>query len=309
MDAHSGPRPRKPTFLTFFCLFGFAPVLMACWGTSRVIEGTPVVGERKCASLAFSQYAVNLGEVPAVGTIPASFYFWNQCDRPLRITALQASCGCLAPKIIGGKEEFGPGEHGQFMVTVKTANESPGPKFYSVTVRYDDGGPREAQVHFRLVIPERKVTVSPAEVYFYQLSGREDSREILVEDHRGSRLQVLGAEISTKQAKVRIGPAEPGANGSWTTPIRLDVPAVVRPGREIALLSIKTNDPEYSVIKVPVLIQGAPPRIQQTAGEAEIPADDQSQSDRPSPQRDADSRTRQKPESVSPPQGLKPGSS
>ncbi|MCA8995587.1 MAG: DUF1573 domain-containing protein, partial [Planctomycetaceae bacterium] len=260
--------PRRPhvSFLhKGLYLLAVFPVLLSLWGTTRFVEARPVVGERTPATLTFFQHAVNLGEVPAVGTIPASFFFENQSNRPVRITALEPSCGCLTPQLRNEKKEYSPGEQGQFTVAVHTANEKPGPKNYAVTVKYDDGAPREAVVRFRLAVPERKVTVQPSEVYFYQLTGQPDARDIQIEDHRGTRLNVRQAFIDSDQIQVSVGDGKVLPNGVWSTSISLNAPAVVRPGREIAILKVQTDDPEYGLIQVPVLIQGRPEGIQQTA--------------------------------------------
>lgn len=243
------------------------PAALAVWSTERIPAARAVHGESERSSLVFSQYAVNLGEIPPTATIPVPFDFHNAGDRPLTLVKLDPSCGCLAPRVEQEKMSYAPGESGRFVVSVKTANESAGPKEYRVRVQYDDGRPREQLVHFRMVIPHKKVTVAPSELYFYQLNGKADWREIVVEDHRGGSLTVQGAAISSGESIVTVGEKYRHADGHWATPIRIDVPARPNPGKEIVMLTVRTDDSEYPEIRVPILIYGPTQPIQLTGGE------------------------------------------
>ncbi|MEW4488671.1 DUF1573 domain-containing protein [Thalassoglobus sp. JC818] len=215
----------------------------------------PIAGKIARETLIFSQYAVDLGPVPPLETIPAHFDFRNLGDTDVRILKLEPSCGCLNPRLFDDKMVYGTGESGRFYVSVKTANEAPGPKDYTVRVSYDDGELKERIVRFRMVIPERKVTVTPAEVYFYQTHGNPDSREILVQDHRGRQLNVLRVESKSNNVSAEIGERRIRGQGV-EVPIRIDVPGDVAPGKETCWLKIETDDPEYQVIQVPILIWG-----------------------------------------------------
>lgn len=250
-------------------LLALLPLGLATWNTERVPLARTVSGSTQRPSLAFSQYAVHRGDVPPIGTIPIPFEFCNTGDRPLTLIKLDPSCGCLAPRVEQDKMTYAPGEWGRFYVSVKTANESPGPKEYRVRVEYDDGQPREETVHFHMTIPRQKVTVKPSELYFYQLNGKADSREILVEDHRGGSLEVLGAAVSSGEAIVTVGERLQHQEGYWVTPVRIDIPDRDTPGREIVTITIRTDDQEYPEIRVPMLIHGPSQKIQLTGGEHE----------------------------------------
>ncbi|MBT5019004.1 DUF1573 domain-containing protein [Planctomicrobium sp.] len=245
---------------------GFVPALLAGLFTQTAPQERPISGTAERSKLVFSQYAVHLGEVRPVGTIPAHFDFVNMGEKPLEILKLEPSCGCLAPRLYEDKKVYAPGEHGRFYVSVKTANETPGPKDYTVKVSYDDGVPQERMVSFRLTVPEKKVSVTPSEVYFYQTQGKADFREIMVEDHRGRNLNILDVVCSTEYAQIQVG--EKIIEGSVSrTPIRIDVPAEVPRGKSTALITIQTDDPDYQKIRVPILIWGPTSNIQQTSVE------------------------------------------
>ncbi|TWT55585.1 hypothetical protein KOR42_27120 [Thalassoglobus neptunius] len=238
-------------------LFAFAllPFVISAFAAHSSDAARPISGQVPRETLIFSQYAVDLGLVPPLETIPAHFDFRNLGDSDVRILKLEPSCGCLNPRLFDDKKVYGTGESGRFYVSVKTANEAPGPKDYNVRVSYDDGELKERIVRFRMVIPERKVTVTPAEVYFYQTHGNPDSREILVQDHRGQQLNVLRVESKSDNISAEIGERRIRGQGV-EVPIRIDVPGEVAPGKETCWLKIETDDPEYRVIQVPILIWG-----------------------------------------------------
>ncbi len=259
---------RLPLWATGLVLCGLTPAVLAGIFTQAVPVARPISGLVERDPLVFSQYAVHLGEVRPVGTVPAHFDFFNAGTTPIEILKLDPSCGCLAPRLYGEKTRYEPGEQGRFYVSVKTANEAPGPKEYTVKVNYNDGKPQERIVSFKLTVPEKKVSISPAEVYFYQTHGQADSREIVLEDHRGLNLNIIDLEYNDSTAQVTLG--EKVVEGSTSrTPIRIDVPGDVPPGRHVSVLTIHTDDSEYRTIRVPILVWGPKSNIQQ-ASAAEI---------------------------------------
>lgn len=266
--------PRVSIAIALFA--AFSPALLAGLLTHHAPQGRSLVGEIERDQLIFSQYALNLGTVRPTGTVPAYFDFFNAGETPLKILSLKASCGCLAPRLIDEKTVYAPGEHGRFYISVKTANESPGEKDYTVDVQYDNGEVKNRSVSFQLTIPEKKVSVVPSEVYFYQLTGKADSREIVVEDHRGKALNILDVSCSSDHAAITLGEKIIEGN-SAKTPIRIDVPGDVPSGRSTAVLTMRTDDPEYAVIKVPILIWGPEKGVQPVNAEEVQAVDPQSE--------------------------------
>ena len=257
MDAWTKPGRGRTIWLTLVLALGTG--LLAVWGTERTPQPRPVEPATQ-RSLTFAQSGLNVRTVPPVGTFDVHFDFVNSGDRPLRIEELKPSCGCLRPRLYDDQREFKPGEQGRFYVGVRTATEEPGPHRYSVTVNYNDGAPQSEEVQFRLVVPERKVLVEPAQLLFYQLSGTPDSRRVLVTDARGHDLQIQSVELSTpiKGVTATVEPRVRDDAGYWQTPIRVDVAAEFPPERQIAFLNLTTNDSEYPTIKVALMVQGRP---------------------------------------------------
>lgn len=225
-------------------------------------------------ALAFDQYMVNFGEPQPRATHEAQFHFENRSSRPVKITQIKPSCGCLTPMIVGYKnrkrvddlKEFAPGEHGVLAMGIRPAKEQPGDKSYTVAVSYDDGQPRTEIVEFRITLPKKKLTVEPNELYFYQLTSEPDSRVVVVKDFRDKPVRVLGVEAVTAGRKsearplpdvtVTLGEMTPGADGEASWPIQVDVGPDLAPGRMDGWLVISTDDPDAPRIKIPILLFG-----------------------------------------------------
>ena len=246
--------------------------------SSRTLAAIP--GPARPA-LAFHQYMINFGQPQPRAIHEAQFHFENRSSRPVKITGVKPSCGCLTPKIVGfnaqrkheARTEFAPGEHGVLAMGIRPAKEQPGEKSYTVAIHYDDGQPRTETLEFRITLPKKKLTVEPNELYFYQLNGEPDSRVVMVRDFRDKPARVLGAEATTagKAADalplpgvtVVLGAATPGADGEATWPIQVSISPDLAPGRMDGWLVISTDDPEAPRIKIPILLFG---REQGTAG-------------------------------------------
>lgn len=245
------------------------PLAAALLGTAAVPAGRPVQGGKTLPPLALRQYSVNLREVAAAGTITAPFAFWNRSDRPLEITRLEPSCGCLAVKLLGKDHRFTPGMHGLFEAQVQTAREAPGPHTYRVKIHYNDGTPREEVVTFRLQIPERTVSVTPSELYFYQLSGEPLTGELTVEDHRvGAPLKIVEVKSNRPDIRVQLDPQRGG--GGVSAGVRVEVPGDVAPGTHLGAITLVTDDEDFPEIRVPVFLQGPPDKVQLTSGTAPV---------------------------------------
>lgn len=224
-----------------------------------VPEATPL------PALAFSQYGVSYPHVEPMPVISAPFEFTNRGSVPLTIEKLEPSCGCLRVHMARGQKTFAPGESGALLVQMHTANEQPGMHFYTIDVTARGAEEQREQLTFRVVLPERKITIEPAEVFFYQLSGEPDSRTVYVTDHRettSAALEVtevqtvaLDADVSASLTAVAL-PAEVDERGHRRIPIVIHAPADVPLGRHTELVRIATNDPEFSQLTFPALVQG-----------------------------------------------------
>lgn len=208
-------------------------------------------------ALAVDRYLLNLGESDDVRFVVGRFGFRNAGELPLEITDLQPSCGCLKPQL--DKRIYAPGEEGELFLRVQTAGEAPGPHEYFVDVKYADPEPRGARLTLKVVLPEAKVVVRPKALVFYQLGTQETTREITVTDMRTGRKTVLEpveVKSSSDLARVALAGVDEDEDGHRRIRLTVTAAADVPPGIHRALISLRTNDAEHSLLQVPVVVQG-----------------------------------------------------
>lgn len=240
-------------------LAGLIPCAFAWIAAAIPTRASTSVRPDALPPLAFEQYGVSYPEVRPYPVVEAHFDFQNRGNSAITIEEVEPSCGCLRWHLQGAKETYLPGETGSLVVRLFTANEKPGPHFYTLNVTSRGRDTQQEQLSFRVVLPERKVSIEPAEVYFYQLNGEPDSRTVFLTDYRSDRqapLQVTGVESLSPQITTEVLPAETDDQGRRRIPVLLTVPGVVSSGRETTFVRLATNDPEFSHIAFPVLIEG-----------------------------------------------------
>jgi hypothetical protein len=240
-------------------LLTLLPAVTAFFLTCRIPVGAAVSGDTARPPLAFAQYAVNLREVEAKPLIDARFDFWNRGDEPLTITQLDPSCGCLTPTLERNQKTFAPGERGSFAVFVRTANESPGPKEYTILARYESGGEEFAQyLTFRLTVPRLKLSIEPQQLIFYEFAKRPEPLKVYVSDYRGTPIQVLDATTPSDLFTVTVLDREVDNQGQIRVPILVEVTGEIPAGRKMERMTIKTSDPEFNTLQVPITVFGRP---------------------------------------------------
>lgn len=224
------------------------------------VKARPVASVTARDSLAFEQYLVNLGAPPPRSEYFARFAFRNIGSQPLKILELKPSCGCLNPRL--EKNEFAPGEGGEFFLRVRAANEKPGPHEYFCQVLYDDGQPRETQVRFKISLPEERVEIRPRALIVYQFNNQPTTREVTITDFRAAsderplaRLELLEATCTLPWVEVAIGDVELDTLGQRQQKVLAtftDVP----PGTHDGSILVRTNVPEFAELRVPLRVEG-----------------------------------------------------
>ena len=227
------------------------------------VKAQPVASSGARDSLAFEQYLVNLGAPPPRSEYLARYAFRNVGSQPLKITALKPSCGCLNPRL--EHKEFAPGEGGEFFLRVRAANEKPGPHEYSCQVLYDDGQPREAEVRFKISLPQERVEIRPRSLLVYQFNNQPTTREITITDFRAApddrplaRLEMLEATCTLKWVDVAIGEAQFDEIGQRQQKVIVTI-TDVPPGKHDGSIIVRTNISEYSELRVPLRVDGLSP--------------------------------------------------
>jgi hypothetical protein len=227
-------------------------------------------------ALAFDQYLVDLGPVAPSEEIRAHFDFTNRGHAPVTVTELVPSCGCLQPQM--EKKVYRTGESGHFVVRVQTANENPGLKEYTIAVKYADPVAREETVIFRVILPDNQVIVRPRALALYQIGEQGPGlkpQQIEVTDRRNRHLNITRVECSRDFAHVELGDSKIDDAGQWHGHLDVTVPNRLPAGRVEAVVRIFTDDPDYKVLRVPLIIEGGPgrkridPHVQPTSGTLE----------------------------------------
>ncbi len=233
------------------------------------------------AAISFSQYAVTIRETSAVPAIHTHFDFQNRSDKPVQITRVKPSCGCVSSRIAGfkltstkeerNKKTYGPNERGTIELTLPTANESPGRHQYTISVTWNDGVEHQTDLKFNVELPAKSVRLEPKELHFYQY-GERLSRTVRVIDERNKVLDVVDVRLQYYQGEGKSRPEVPGEvaeasvlpseitpDGKRATPIQVEVSADVPPATNIVHLVVTTSDPDFKTLMVPIWIQPRKP--------------------------------------------------
>lgn len=206
-------------------------------------------------ALAFRQYAVDLGKIQAMSESRATFVFFNRGKSPVEITKVVPSCSCLVPRV--DQKQFAPGEDGKIILRIQPANEKPGPKELFADVSYNDPEPREVRLTFKLDIPERQMSVTPAQMMVFHPAGSDQTvATFTVTDGRKKSFELTDVAANTELITSAIGERTVSPTGEWSQTVKVTIPGELPSGKHHVLLRIKTTDPDYQELRVPMLLQG-----------------------------------------------------
>ncbi|HBN77401.1 MAG TPA: hypothetical protein DD473_16660 [Planctomycetaceae bacterium] len=245
------------TFLTV--LLAVFPVIGSAWASSSPSpKKFTAPGSQK--ELAMHIHMVHMREVDLrEGKAVAEFSFHNASQSPLTISKIKPSCGCVTIRM-QEQEAFQPGENHKFYVEVDTAGETSGLHEYTIDIAYhteDSKTSEQEKVLFRVEVPEKKVTVKPRALIFYQLSEQKTKQTVTLTDFRDrSHFEVL--EIASSLDSIQIENQQTGQDEYGHLQITFDVAVSgkVPSGRQTQQISVTTTDAEFSQIKIPVLLYG-----------------------------------------------------
>lgn len=211
--------------------------------------------------LAFHQYMVNLDKVQALRSHDATFSFTNHDEEAMELRRLETSCGCLTQQL--EQRIIEPGQSGRFKLWIQSASQSPGPKQYTCQAFYgpvsDPQVEYKADLVFRITLPEQSVVVTPKAIIFHQPNNQITEHSLEVTDLRFKRLRVVGASSPSPLVSVRVVPGFELTTTEREEGVvaRINVAVgAVPPGRHNAVVEIKTDDDEFDVLAIPVLIYG-----------------------------------------------------
>lgn len=242
------------------CATALVPFAGALAASSLPMRPAVIAAGSSTNSLAFEQYQVNLGPIPPRPEVMARYTFRNVGQHPIHVTELQPSCGCLNPQM--EKRDYAPGESGSFHLRVQTASQNTGPQDFTVRVKFEerpDGlTPVEqppVELAFKMILPEKQVSIHPRALAFYQLGTEPTMQEVAIVDDRGQGLQIIDVKTSSPFIEAEVAHSETHEKVTQHT-LKVTVAGTVPPGRTRALINVRTNDPTYKVLQIPILIQG-----------------------------------------------------
>lgn len=239
----------------------FIAASIAYWTGSSTQKST--AGESRPA-LAFETYLVDTGMVKETArAVGARFRFKNLSDQTVTVKDLVPSCGCLQPQL--EKKVYEPGEIGEFQLKMETAGESPGQKEYFVDFKYEDPVERSTRLTFKLELPVRRLVIKPKALVIYQFTPGRTIHPVTVSDYRGGNsFEIISLKSTTKYAKVELKQPEEN-DGIRQQKLEVIVEDLVPPGKHNGLIVIKTNDPDFPELYVPLIIQGPDQKTVQKA--------------------------------------------
>lgn len=217
-------------------------------------------------SLLFATYMYHHGTDPVElsSTLESRFVFRNEGTEPVVIGEIERSCGCMSPRLT--QREVAPGERGEILVPIATVNQTPGFHEYTLTVHYNDPQPRRTTLTIKATFPEQMVVVQPRALYLSQKTDRTIPFQVSVSDFREQRLKVTGIQSSTPYVKVNLQAETKNATIQQTAFADHDAGSVFRingevqpsipSGRHDVLLVAQTDDPDYAMLTVPMLLNG-----------------------------------------------------
>lgn len=195
------------------------------------------------------------------GRAIARYEFHNAAAEPLRIRSIKPSCGCVTVRLNQPAEGYASQQAGEFYLEVDTAAEAAGQHEYEVRIEYQlaEAEPESTQVRFRVDVPEKKVSVQPRALIFYQFSEESTQQQVTITDFRANReLELLSLQPQGSGMTLSAPARGEDAHGHRTWTFELTVSGSRPPGRQTGYIEIDTNDAEFPELRIPVLIYGPP---------------------------------------------------
>jgi hypothetical protein len=212
-------------------------LVLAAWGNVR-------------AEVICEQPVAQMGTIKAGAPLSHRFTFTNKGTAPVELTGARASCACFRPNL--PKRSLAPGESATLDLVGNTLAQSAGPQTWRVRVEY-----REAGVDRELVLDVQAIVVVEVEVLPPVLTittDREMSHELIVRDLRRDPLVLTGVETTSPALRARLGEVTVAPGGGWARRVVVEVGADYPVGRRDELLVLRSKDPDYPELRVPITV-------------------------------------------------------
>jgi hypothetical protein len=217
------------------------------------------------AELQFRQPTVEVGDVKCGAPLAHDFAFRNAATQAIEIIDIQASCGCLKPKL--EPRTFKPGEGGTLHIEVNTLTQSAGPHAWEVRVRYRLGEEIREPVLKLVGHIIAEISVEPNSLTIH--ADRAIAHELRLTDLRSHAMNITAVRSTSSNITARVAGEARDAKGHMVRTIRLEVADDLPEGRHEEMLDIYTDDAAYRDLKVPVTILKRP-RQRLTATPTEV---------------------------------------
>ncbi|MFN9375289.1 MAG: DUF1573 domain-containing protein [Planctomycetaceae bacterium] len=222
------------------------------WGSSSRAMAKIPAGP----TLSFEQYLIDYGQVVPTEEVRTHFGFMNMADRPIQIDRLEPSCGCLQPRLDEKYRELDPGERGEFLIRIQTANQAVGPKEYTVIVHYRDPEPRQTTVRFRVTLPDNQVALKPRALMMYLSGSSPMVQTAEVIDRRPNKFEIVKLEVEP----AHLATVEPSGEFDDSEDhrhykLRIEVNPELADGSHRGVIWVHTNDPAYQTLRLPLAVQ------------------------------------------------------
>ncbi|MBA4189190.1 MAG: hypothetical protein C0467_14425 [Planctomycetaceae bacterium] len=191
------------------------------------------------------------GDIKGGPPLIHTFDLVNSGPGTLRITKVEAGCGCLRQVLTA--KVLQQGEAAKLTIEVNTLTQPDGPNRWQIVVGYQTEAPgvplqtgeQLLQITANL---SREVTVNPPQLGF-STSGVA-SHALTVTDTRAKPLTVTKAGASSPHLAVEVGQREAGKGQTVTVKLNADAPA----GHSDEIVTLLTDDPAYPELRVPVRV-------------------------------------------------------
>jgi hypothetical protein len=210
----------------------------------------PALSVAARAELRLAETTISLGEVRGGMPITRHITFSNDGPEKIEITGLHASCGCTKPRL--ETLTYAPGDKGELFLEINTLSQSAGDHVWTVQISYRAGGELHEQtvrLKGRIVA---EVQVQPAALTVFTDHALEHT--LIVTDIRAKPFKLTEARTSASYLLAHIGEPSHDDHGHWTCAVKLEVGADCPEGRHEERLDLKTSDPDYAELRIPVVV-------------------------------------------------------
>ncbi len=214
---------------------------------NAVSVASPAVSRGDAPKIKFTTLKYDFGDVDEGGDVTHLFRFRNTGRGTLKITGVNASCGCTGAN--ASRDEIAPGESGAIRVAYHTVGR-PGKTVKTVTVTSNDPATPSVTLTFNVNVV-REIDIQPDRAYFFGVrKGQSRSVTVTVLGKKYKPFKILSAESRNKKVSVTLTPLDQeGRHGGslWVV-----LPPESQIGDIADEVVLKTNDVKKPEIVVPV---------------------------------------------------------